>query len=225
VWDVTTGYCVKTLRGHSDWVRDVAPSFDGRWLFSVGNDQIARLWDLSSGDTKITFMGHDHVIECCAFAPASAYPCLSVLAGLKKPPSTSSSAEYVATGGRDKAIKIWDTRGTVIKTLLGHDNWIRAIVFHPGGKYLFSVSDDKTLRCWDLTQEGKCVKTISDAHSHFISSLRWLPSIYKDTTGMNGHMNGTSTTRTAKQEESEKPTIRCVIATGSVDMKVRIFAS
>lgn len=43
VWDVTTGYCVKTIRGHGDWIRDVAPSFDGRWLLSGGNDQTARL--------------------------------------------------------------------------------------------------------------------------------------------------------------------------------------
>ena len=25
LWDVTTGFCVKTLRGHADWVRDVCP--------------------------------------------------------------------------------------------------------------------------------------------------------------------------------------------------------
>jgi WD40 repeat protein len=32
-------------------------------------------------------------------------------------------------------IRLWDTRGNCIKTLVGHDNWVRSLVFHPGGKY------------------------------------------------------------------------------------------
>lgn len=230
IWDVTTGYCLKTLRGHSDWVRDVAPSIDGRWLLSVGNDQSARLWDTTTGENKTTILGHDHVIECCTFAPAAAYPHLATLAGLKKPPSASSSAEFLATGARDKTIRIWDARGTLVKTLIGHDNWIRAILFHPGGRYLLSVSDDKTIRCWDLTQEGKCVKTLDDAHGHFVSSLRWAPSIYKTSSAPipNGQPNGAIPINGAasqKEQGPENATIRCVIATGSVDMNVRVFAS
>ncbi|KAL9061319.1 MAG: hypothetical protein Q9162_000193 [Coniocarpon cinnabarinum] len=222
IWDVTTGYCIKTLRSHGDWVRDVFPSIDGRWLLSVGEDRTARIWDAGTGECKNAISAHDHVIECCCFAPASSYPYLSDLAGLKKPPPPSSSAEYLATGARDKMIRLWDARGTLIKTLVGHDNWIRALVFHPGGKYLLSVADDKTLRCWDLAQECKCVKVLDDAHGHFVSSLRWAPSVYKDpaATGAqtNGVVNGT------KKEES-KEQIRCVIATGSVDLNVRVFAS
>lgn len=41
IWEVATGYCIKTIHGHADWIRDVAPSFDGRWLLSAGNDQVS----------------------------------------------------------------------------------------------------------------------------------------------------------------------------------------
>lgn len=229
IWDVTTGYCVKTLHGHVDWVRDVAPSVDGRFLFSAGNDQVPRLWDASSGEARSTFLGHEHVVECVAIAPAASYPHIAPLVGLKKPPPASSSAEFVATGSRDKTIRLWDSRGSLIKTLVGHDNWVRALVFHPGGKYLLSVSDDKTLRCWDLTQECKCVRTISDAHGHFVSSLRWAPPLIKDG-GVNGEAaNGASgaAPNGVKEDPSagNKVSIRCVVATGSVDLNVRVFAS
>jgi platelet-activating factor acetylhydrolase IB subunit alpha len=220
IWDVSTGYCVKTIRGHADWVRDVSPSFDGRWLLSAGVDQTARLWDASSGEHKATFLGHEHTIECCVFAPPASYGHLATLAGLKKPPPASSSAEYIATGSRDKSIRIWDARGTLIKTLTGHDNWVRGLVFHPGGKYLVSVSDDRTLRCWDLSQEGKLVKTLDDAHGHFVSCIRWAPSVIKDVPGTNGE-NG-ATPNGVKKDETK---IRLVIATGSVDLNVRVFAS
>lgn len=220
IWDVTTGYCLKTLRGHADWVRSLAPSFDGRYLLSVSNDQTARLWDMAQSEAKITFVSHEHVIECCTFAPPSAYPHLASMAGLKKAPAPSSSAEFCATGGRDKLIKLWDCRGTLIKTLTGHDNWIRALMFHPGGRYLLSCADDKTIRCWDLTQEGKCVKTV-EAADHFVSSMRWAPSNYK----VGPQTNGAATDGVQEEAAAGKEQIRCVIAAGSVDLSVRVFAA
>jgi platelet-activating factor acetylhydrolase IB subunit alpha len=224
IWDVSTGYCVKTISGHADWVRDVSPSFDGRFLLSAGHDQTARIWDASNGELKATLLGHEHFIVCCVFAPPASYVHLAAMAGLKKPPAASSSAEFVATGSRDKSIRIWDSRGTLIKTLTGHDNWVRGLVFHPGGKYLLSVSDDKTLRCWDLSQEGKLVKTLDDAHGHFVTCIRWAPGVLKEAPPVNGE-NGAVTNGIKKDDPTSKVSIRCVIATGSVDLNVRVFAS
>lgn len=226
VWDVTTGYCVRTLHGHTDWVRAVTPSIDGRWLLSGGNDQVVRLWDAASGEVKITFLGHDHVVEAVAFAPSTAYPSLGKLAGYKKPPSAQLCGEFLATGGRDKVIKIWDNRGTCHRTLIGHDNWVRGLVFHPLGRYLFSVSDDKTIRCWDLTQDGKCVKIVADSHTHFVSSIRWAPNLPEaDTNGMGVESSENGAQPIVKKEDGAAGgKIRCVVATASVDCLVRVFA-
>ncbi|KAL0468317.1 nuclear migration protein NudF-2 [Neurospora intermedia] len=226
IWDVSTGYCVKTLRGHAEWVRDVCPSLDGKYILSTSDDYTSRLWDvtITNPEPKVTLIGHEHVVLCCAIAPPAAYQNLAAMAGIKKPPATSS-AEFMATGSRDKSIRLWDARGTCIKTLVGHDNWVRGLVFHPGGKYLLSVSDDKTLRCWDLTQEGKCVKTIGDAHGHFVQCIKWAPSVIKDASvnGDNGEPNGTP--KKGGAAATPEAQIRCVIATGSVDLNVRIFAN
>ena len=158
-------------------------------------------------------------IECCVFAPPESYGHLATLAGLKRTPAASSSAEYLTTKSRDKSIRIWDARGTLIKTLIGHDIWVRGLVFHPGGKYLLSISDDKTLRRWDLSQKGKLVKTLNDAHGHFVSCIRWAPTVIKDLPMTNGE-NG-ATPNGVKKEE---PKIRLCLATGSVDLNVRVFA-
>ncbi|KAG6356340.1 hypothetical protein INS49_015728 [Diaporthe citri] len=232
IWDVSTGFCVRTLNGHSGWVRDVYPSFDGRYLVSAGDDMTARLWDISeanSTESKVAMTGHEHYIECCALAPPAAYQYLAPLAGRTKPPPSSSSAEFMATGSRDKAIRLWDARGICIKTLIGHDNWVRALVFHPGGKYLLSVADDKTLRCWDLTQECRCVKVIGEPHERFITSLRWAPSIVRSVEG-SAAGNGTPTRpqdgeKNGTTPKSQDVQIRCVVATGGVDCKLRIFTT
>lgn len=40
---------------------------------------------------------------------------------------------------------------------------------HPGGKFIVSCADDKTLRIWDYKNK-RCMKTLS-AHEHFVTSL------------------------------------------------------
>ncbi|KAK4155164.1 LIS-1 2 [Chaetomidium leptoderma] len=216
VWDITAGYYVRTLQGYTGWVRDVCPSLDGRYLLSAGSDQTARLWDISAAaadpENKLVMTGHENGIRCCAFGPAASYGYLASLAGLKTPPPTNT-VEFMATGSRDKTIKLYDTRGVCFQTLVGHDNWVSGIVFHPGGKHLLSVADDKTLRCWDLSQDGRCVKVLADAHGQFITCLRWAPGIVKN--------------KEAEQagEDLGELQFRCLVATGSVDKVVRIFAN
>ena len=234
IWDTTTGYCLRTLQGHADWVRAVCPSLDGRFLLSTGNDQSVRLWDISlqNPETKLTMFGHENTVECCAFAPPSTYQHFATLAGLKKPPAATSMAEFMATGGRDKLIKLWDARGTCIKTLVGHDNWVKALIFHPGGKYLLSVSDDKSMRCWDLSQEGKCVKVLSDSHDHFVTCIKWAPEISTkqpatdggSTAVSNGDSAAAATTSKAAAAGPAETQIRCVVVTGSVDMVLKVFS-
>jgi len=98
--DLVSRYCVRTFSGHAEWVRNVVPSDDGRWLVSCSNDQVSpaasffqvqekltmqtsRIWDFASGETKMELRGHDHVVECAVFAPIIAYPAIRELAGIQ----------------------------------------------------------------------------------------------------------------------------------------------
>jgi len=37
---------------------------------------------------------------------------------------------------------------------------------------LFSCADDKSIRIWDL-QQRRCIRTIADAHPHFVACMDW----------------------------------------------------
>ena len=77
---------------------------------------------------------------------------------------------FIVSGSRDKTLRIWDVNtGQCLFQLIGHDNWVRGVMFHPRGKFILSTSDDKTLRVWDIHQR-RCHKTLA-AHEHFVSTL------------------------------------------------------
>ncbi|KJE96121.1 platelet-activating factor acetylhydrolase IB subunit alpha [Capsaspora owczarzaki ATCC 30864] len=188
LWEVSTGYCVKTLQGHDDWVRCARSNARGTLIASCSNDQTIRVWNAATGECKAELRDHDHVIECVIFAPESSHLYLAEVAnevsaagetGKSTPVAALGAPEslgpYLLSGSRDKTIKLWDlATNQCVLTLIGHDNWVRGLMFHPGGKMVVSVSDDKTLRIWDL-KNRRCAKTLQ-AHGHFVSSLAFHPS-------------------------------------------------
>lgn len=62
--------------------------------------------------------------------------------------------------------------GQLLHTFIGHDNWVRSLSLHVSGSWLYSSSDDKTIRVWDLSF-GKEKKKVDAAHEHFVSSVRY----------------------------------------------------
>jgi platelet-activating factor acetylhydrolase IB subunit alpha len=195
IWETATGYCKQTLLGHSKWVRRIDISNDGTLVISGSMDQSARIWDLRNGKCIGSYEEHDNAIETVAFVPAKSAHTIARGIAIKNAtsPSASSSSssndtsdtsnddpnnlspehsnKYAASAGRDKLIKIFEiSSNSTIMTLAGHDNWVRDIYFHPDGKHLISVSDDRAIKIWDL-KEQRCIKTLSEAHEHFIQCL------------------------------------------------------
>lgn len=169
MWEIATGYCVKTFTGHREWVRMVRVNQDGSLIASCSNDQTVRVWVVASKECKAELREHDHVVECIAWAPESANPAINEAVGTDNKKG-NRSGPFLISGSRDKTLKVWDVSvGLCLFTLVGHDNWVRGVVFHPGGKYIVSASDDKTLRVWDIKNK-RCLKTL-EAHQHFCTSL------------------------------------------------------
>ncbi|KAI8612580.1 WD40-repeat-containing domain protein [Chytriomyces sp. MP71] len=178
VWQVDTGLCLRTMdEVHSgEWVRMVAVSADGTMVASCSNDQTVAICDLSSGSILKRFMGHTHVVECVTFAPELAVKTIRNTVGggsaSNKRTSEPPMGQYLVSGSRDKTIRIWDTvSGECVMILTGHENWVRAITFHPSGTHLLSTGDDKTLRIWDLRTGGTLVQTLERVQDQFVTCL------------------------------------------------------
>lgn len=136
VWDLETGKILRTLEGHTDWIRAVAVVDDLRAI-SGSNDRTLRIWDLETGQTLRTFKGHTNRISTVAVV----------------------DGRRVISGSEDRTLRVWDLEtGQTLRTLKGHTASISTLAVMDDRRAV-SGSEDETLRVWDL-ETGKTLQTL-----------------------------------------------------------------
>jgi hypothetical protein len=87
--------------------------------------------DLATGQPLRTFVGHSDRVCALAYSP---------------------DGRFIASGGEDGIIKIWDPlSGRELRTLRGHRGGILTLAYSPNGRLLTSACWDKTVKVWDAS--------------------------------------------------------------------------
>ncbi len=140
VWDVTTGVELLTLKGHTLAVNSVAFTPDGRRLASGGNDAWVRVWDAGAGREPRTLRRENYLSTVVAFSPDGKL--------LASPGGVYDRPRQKWAGGE---VTVWDANtGRKAFTLRGHEGYVQALAFHPGGRYLATGGADRAVKVWDL---------------------------------------------------------------------------
>jgi F-box/WD-40 domain protein MET30 len=172
IWNLETGQEIRCLKGHTRALR--ALQFDEVKLVTGSMDHTLRIWNWRTGECISTLEGHTDGVVCLDF-----------------------DATLLASGSVDTTVKVWNFRTRECFTLRGHRDWVNAVLLWdsnsgtaaapssvpdtsssqsqqhvPPGKMLFSASDDRSVRLWDLTLRT-CVRQFS-GHMGHVQSLRLL---------------------------------------------------
>jgi hypothetical protein len=87
----------------------------------------------------------------------------------------SPDSKTLATGGKDKVIRLWDVRtGRELRRLEGHRDWVSSVSFSGDGKYLASASRDWTVRLWERST-GAAVRVLH-GHQAGVLSVAFAPN-------------------------------------------------
>lgn len=125
--------------GHTESVRSLAFTPDGRILASGSADKTVKLWDVATGAELRTLGGSTQEVTSVAFSPDG-----KVLAtGFGGDVSFNISREGAVSirGGKGKVITLWDvSSGARLRTLVEDTGSVTSLAFSPDGKTLASGS-------------------------------------------------------------------------------------
>ncbi|CAO4365667.1 unnamed protein product [Caenorhabditis nigoni] len=123
-----------SLYGHSLPVTcvDVAPS--SKLCVTGSVDKSVKVWGLDFGDCHKSFHAHDDAVTSVLFCPGE--------------------EQLFWSAGKDGKIKQWDAvKFILVQSLDRHTSDIRCLAQFSNGSVMFSASHDKSIRCWEKTDE------------------------------------------------------------------------
>lgn len=175
----TNAYLLSIFIGHSDHVKTLAVSNDGKYILSGSSDKNMKLWDLETGKQIYTFEGHQGIIRAVFFISKQqavsaaedgtlklwdleSCECLHTFEGHTSPIYTATfiaERMQVISGSADGILKIWDLQNReFIYSFQAHKSSINAIAVYCEEMQAISASSDKTFKLWDL-ENKKCIST------------------------------------------------------------------
>lgn len=141
IYDTSDWSLRRALPLHQGNIRTVAVSPDGKLVATGSSDRFVKILDAETLETLHTIEGHGDSVFAVAFSPDGA---------------------LFATGCKDARLRIWNVSGKSIKPkvkILAHTFSIKSMSFISGSKEMLTVSQDKTIKIWDI-EKVSCVETV-----------------------------------------------------------------
>ncbi|KAJ3049795.1 hypothetical protein HK097_009213, partial [Rhizophlyctis rosea] len=173
--------CLRTFEGHENSVECVTVSSKERYLVTCSMDMTVKVWDVKTGSLQMTIrerfgiysvrvtsdeqcvvkLSHDHSITVWDLAKGTFVRKIEPSEG--KPAfklDLSPDGQMVAAASLNEKACIWNLHtGDLLRTLVGHEDCVRAVAFSGDGVHIVTGSVDRSAKIW-RTGTGVCVATL-----------------------------------------------------------------
>jgi len=170
IWSLPKGTLKKTLQGHEENITCVAISPDGKQIASGSGDDSLRLWDVASGEEIFAAeLDDEYDFTTAVFTPngkqivtgdgeghiriwdtETGDEVMTISAHEGSVTSLAIGKELFVSGGRDGLLNSWTWSGQHKRTFRGHADEVTSVTLGCRGSQIVSVSDDGSLRIWDI---------------------------------------------------------------------------
>ncbi|KAI1407465.1 WD40 repeat-like protein [Hypoxylon sp. FL1857] len=194
---------MRVISGHLGWVRALAVEPHNQWFASGAGDRTIKIWDLATGNLRLTLTGHISTVRGLAVSPRHPYlfscgedkmvKCWDLetnkvirhyhghLSGVYTL-SLHPTLDVLVTGGRDGVARVWDMRTrSNIHVLSGHKGTVADLKCQEADPQVITASLDSTVRLWDLAA-GKTMGVLTH-HKKGVRALALHPSEFTFATG------------------------------------------
>lgn len=116
-----------------------------RYLVTGSNDEHIRIYDLQKRKELGNLLSHQGTVTTLRFSNEQ-----------HAQESTEKTGKWLISGSEDGKIIVWRTKDwEVFGTLKGHQGKVNDVDIHPSGRVAISVSQDYTIRLWNLMTAKK----------------------------------------------------------------------
>jgi WD40 repeat protein len=131
LFDLQTHRGPVVLKGHTNTLRSAAFSPDGKWLATVSDDRLLKVWRLPDGVEAYSIVAHPGAVNSVAFSP---------------------DGRTLATAGQGEAVKLWHVEtGQPLGKLIDERAEFWKVQFTTDGQRLVGEFRDGSMVVYDAS--------------------------------------------------------------------------
>nr|MCH9741287.1 caspase family protein [Campylobacterota bacterium] len=167
IWNVNAGQQIAQLEGHTDDINSISFIDYDRKLVSSAEDKKVKIWDVIKKRELYSYVGPSN--EYGDIHKAKSFDDHTILTTTDVETATGNSRNRNGPPVWSYPIKVKDNQGNVLNEFDQHRGPVTAIDIAKDRSYLASISEDKTIRLWDLEHKSHITNIVLSDKGHSVS--------------------------------------------------------